>query len=314
MECKRMPKFFLIVGSLFFLAGCSLPVSPSSATNTPQANLVASQVALLLTPTQQDTAASSALTPVSGLPDTPTSAPGAPTLTPSPTVTASPTPQPTGTATSTTPPTQTPPMAPSPTSTPAPDDPKATLGTPTWSASFLNGKAFGLETAVDDSEFSFEVKNGALVMNGKKPDGYHAWRLALQKTQNFYIEASFAPQDCAGLDRYGLIFRTPDNNKGYFFGVSCDGQYSLRIWDGSTFSADLIRWAKSDAIHAGANQTNVLGVMGKDAKISLYANGHLLGELSDTTYTQGVFGCFIASTNTPNFTVQVNGLNYWKLP
>ena len=68
-------------------------------------------------------------------------------------------------------------------------------------------------------------------------------------------------------------------------------------------------------IKAGPNQTNRLGVLAKDDKISLYANGKLLGEATDSTFQNaGTYGLFIAGYKTINFSVACTELAYWDLP
>lgn len=308
MNLEKIKTSLLIFTLTLFLCGCNLPAANPPSSATTQANQVATQVALMLTPTI-----------ASGSPTNPVSSSLTATIAPSETaVPPSQTPLPTDTPTLTTTPTTT--FTPTltltntlqPTATPLPGDPKAGLGDPSWSSTFTNGKAFGLDSGpVDDPEYHFEVKNGAIMMIAKKPDGFHAWRLSIQNISNFYLEATFQTSDCSGLDRYGLMFRAPDTNTGYFFGVSCDGQFNLRNL-GSNFS-DIEKWTKSSDILAGPNQTNRLGVMAKDTKLSLYANGHLLGDFTDSSYASGVFGYFIASTNTVNFTVQSNSIQYWVI-
>ena len=60
------------------------------------------------------------------------------------------------------------------------------------------------------------------------------WRIAsTDAVVDAYIEATFKVEDCSGKDDYGIIFRVPTNsnyNRGYLFGISCDGHYVLRSW------------------------------------------------------------------------------------
>lgn len=308
MKLLKFTRALLTVILVASTSACTLSTERASGTATSQAYQVATQVALMLTSTVNSIALTPVITPGKGNLATSTTTPAlfvspSVTSTSAPTLTATPSPTPLATTT--------PSIQPSPTLNPT--DPSASLGKPTWTTNFTSGKAFGLTTPVDDPEYHFEVTNGAMEMIGKKPDGFHAWRLVFNTIQNFYLEAPFQTSTCSGLDRYGFIFRSPDNNTGYFYGVSCDGQYSLRILESSGFS-DLIKWTKSNDIHAGANQTNLLGVMAKDNIITLYANGHSLASITDSTFTKGVFGYFIASINTPNFTVLSNAISYWSIP
>jgi hypothetical protein len=99
---------------------------------------------------------------------------------------------------------------------------------------------------------------------------------------------------------------------GYLFGVTCDGQYSLRTWDGEEFT-QLISWTSSALVNTGIGKTNHLGFWAKGNRIILYVNGNKLTEIQDSTHTDGKFGVFIGSVETDNFTVEVDDISYWIL-
>ncbi len=289
-------KYLLSILLIFALAGCNFP-----AATTPELtpDLVASQVALQLT--QQATA-----TPQGG---TNATQPPAPTAQPAASATAS---QPTAAATAT--------LTPAPSSTPGPTattpstDPKASLGNPAWSDSFTNAKSWGLDTPYDDGNTHIEIKNNAMVLTSAAAIGWHGWRFSYLKPQDFYLEATITTGACSSSDLYGVVFRSPDQETGYWFGVTCDGRFNLRSGGVNDFT-DIAKYTASSAILSGANQTNRLGVYMKGSKISLYANGKPLGDFNDTTYTDaGVFGLFIAGYKTMNFSVQCTQIAYWNLP
>jgi hypothetical protein len=47
--------------------------------------------------------------------------------------------------------------------------------------------------------------------------------------------------------------------------------------------------------------------------LKLYANGTLLTELRDNSFSQGRFGLFVSSRNTSNFKAYVDRLSLWDL-
>ena len=158
----------------------------------------------------------------------------------------------------------------------------------------------------------FDVKDHFLVMTAFQADGRDSWMLTLPEPVNYYLEVTAIPQDCSGLYRYGVIFRT-DAEVGYLFGFSCDGQYSLRRWNGEDFKI-LVDWTSSPDIRAGADQTNRMGLMVQDDQFTLYANGNLLDDARDDSYSEGGLGLFVAAKDTENFKVQVSEVAYWELP
>jgi hypothetical protein len=77
---------------------------------------------------------------------------------------------------------------------------------------------------------------------------------------------------------------------------------------------NFIAWKTHAAINAGANKVNRLGVMMNGNKLSMYANGVLLGEVLDNTWLEGNFGIFAGAHESTKFTLKVDELDYWKLP
>ncbi|MHC1784528.1 MAG: hypothetical protein AB9891_17535 [Anaerolineaceae bacterium] len=201
-------------------------------------------------------------------------------------------------------------LEPSPTPTLPSTDPRNNLGEPTWREKFDRDKT-GFYT-FDDGHTNISLVYDFLKLTSINSNGWHGWSLGSPKPRNFYLEATFLPEACANRDRYGLVFRAPDYNTGYFFGVSCDGNYNLRVYD---HDGDLIEWTQDDAILAGSNQKNRLGVMAEDNRIQLFINGEMVKELTDSTYTDsGLIGVFIAAQSTPGFTVRVDEIAYWTRP
>lgn len=252
-----------------------------------------------------------------GAPKVFTTTPGLPTIQPTVTLTEAATatkPAPTVTATAV-PATATtnPTVTQGPTATLAAGDPRTTLGQPTWKDTMANGDNW--PTGADTAGFtSIDFQNGALLLTALKPkDG---WRISVSDSlTNFYLEETVNTGTCTGRDRYGLIFRVPvkeNPNRGYLAAFTCDGQYSFRKWDGpDNAMLALTFWKTNSVIKSGPNQVNRLGVMVKGSKMSLYANGVLLTEVSDPSYTAGFFGLFAGSIDSTKYTVSVDEVDYW---
>jgi hypothetical protein len=192
-------------------------------------------------------------------------------------------------------------------------DPRLYLGNPSFIDTFSSGANWAL---YEDDHVSFEVDDGQLVMTAFNPDFWEGWMLSWPVISDFYLEMIATPQKCAGSDRYGMMARAQKDDGeylGYFFGLTCDGRYSLRRWAGSSF-VTMVDWTESDYIRQGSNQGNRLGLMADGKKLSLYANGMLLKEISDDNHLSGKFGVSVGSVKTPDFTVLVDEVAYWELP
>jgi len=286
MRYQALSLFLIAV----LLAGCNLPTSPIDT--TPTVDPVATQISLLLTQMPTATAAATVQ----------------PTATTAPSATAEPTQAQ---------PTAQPPAAessPTPTATLSADSLRASLGAPVWTDSLETGKAF---YQYENDNTKVVMTGGALELTGITANGWMGWSLTFsQKPQNFYLDAVFTPQTCSGADVYGLVFRAPDTESGYFFGVTCDGRYNLRSRDFSDgTNVAVIELSQNAAIRSGSGQTNRLGVHAVGNKIGLYVNDTLLQEVTDSSYASaGNFGAFVAANNTANFMVKMEEISLWNLP
>jgi len=212
--------------------------------------------------------------------------------------------------------TSTPTLQPTVAYTPPTSDPTTKLGGADWSDSMDNGNYW--PTGADQyTDISFS--NGFMLLTGlSTTDG---WRMSYPELGNFYIETVFQVNDCSGADRYGIFARVPVLNspdRGYLFGFTCDGKYSLRRWNASVGTkgemVHLIDWKSSSAINTGPDQTNRMGVMAVGDRLILYANGQNLGEVKDSAFDNGYFGVFVGARETEDLTIRVDQIRVWENP
>jgi len=299
---KSGPQFAILVTLVSLGAGACALTQPPATSN---ADELATRVSGTLTaippaiplPTAIETAAPLATEP-------PAATEGPPT--PTETAAASATPLATLTPT--------PSLTPLATRTLPADDPRSTLGNPTWRDDFVTGANWPLG---EDDFTRAQVAESELVLTGiTTTDG---WRLTWPLVKDFYLEMTVETGTCAGSDRYGLIARVPDvdaANQGYLFGVTCDGRYSLRAWDGETETmSTLVPATASASIQAGSEQVNRIGLLASGDQLILYVNGVRLTELEDSRFSEeGSFGAFVGARQTSNFTIYVGEIAYWENP
>jgi hypothetical protein len=202
-----------------------------------------------------------------------------------------------------------------PTATASASDPRTKLGTPTWTDKMDKGDNW--PTGTDPAAFTeIAFNNGFMELTSlKNKDG---WRLSRESLGNAYLEMTVNSGTCLPADRYGVIVRVPnaaEANRGYLLGFTCDGKFAIRKWDGVANSmTTFVNWKANAAINAGADKTNRLGVMMQGNKLSLYANGVLLAEVPDNTWSQGVFGIFAGAQESASYKLKVDQVDYWTLP
>lgn len=293
---KKKLTLITIVVLALVVSGCNMPgyeeatdqADDSMATEIAKI-LTGTPVQILISPTAQDSEAEPTAIEETEPAATETLKPEAETSTPTPTST----------------PTIT------PTVTLSDTDPVLTLGNPDWVDTMDDGDnwptGFNQYTSID-------FDGGYLKLTAETDlDG---WRLSWPFLKDFYLEVKLQTPDCEGADHFGVMFRVPENtnaNKGYLFGITCDGKYSLRRWDSQTMHFP-INWTASDAIKTGGNVQNTLGIMAKGQNLTLYINGQKVKEITDNAYLEGSFGIFVGSDNLEDLTVWVDQVRYWENP
>ncbi len=283
---KRLVILSLICITL--LSACNLPVN-----NQTEPDLVASQVANLLTQTPLIDSPENRSTPV--ISETINSSEAEVVQTATPTATSTVTP--TATLTST------------PSGIPT--------GNATWSDPLDNGSRFGLdESGYDDGNTRIIIESGAMKITSLGAVGWRGWRLTSQTPNNYYMKVIYQTGNCSGSDQYGIIIQAPDYDSGYgyYFGLTCDGRYSIQKWDAGGLST-LEGWNQSPAILSGGNKTNTISILKQGNKYEYFINETSVANVEDSTFSNpGHFGPFISGLNTAEFSVRLEEISYWNLP
>lgn len=299
----------LIVFSFVILAlvvtSCNIPIVEDvidDITEDPD-DIMATEIAAVLTGTPID--------------DTPPPEEVTPTPEPTPTDTPepddTPTPEPTDTPTlaptPTPEPTDTPTLAPTPTLVET--DPTVNLGPADWT----DNMATGGNWATGFSPISM-IRFESGYLNLTSTSDLIGWRLSWPVLDDFYLESTVLSPNCSGWDEFGMVFRAPEGigaEKVYLFGITCNGRYSLRRWDGNTMHV-IINWTQNSNIQTGVNNVNRLGVMALGSNLGLYINGHLVNEALDNAYLSGQFGVFVGGHEVENIEVWMAQIRYWENP
>jgi hypothetical protein len=291
----------------FVLSGCNLPGFQSDAGLDPD-DAMATEIARILTGTPIQIEATATPADIDQ-PETPEETEEIQPTEPEEELPEPEEPVETEAPTATPEPTDTP--MPAPTATLVDTDPTRNLGDPDWVDNMNNGDNWptGL-----DKYTAIKFENGFMKLTvGTDVDG---WRVTWPTIGDFYLETTLQSPECEGNDHFGLIFRVPADSqagKGYLFGITCDGQYSLRRWDGSVMHS-LVSLTAHDAIEEGPDVVNKLGIMARGANLALYINGQKVREVSDSNYLEGRFGIFVGGINVEDLTVWVDQIRYWDEP
>jgi hypothetical protein len=201
-------------------------------------------------------------------------------------------------------------------------DPFAAYGNPTVSDPMTKGTVTNWaspgEPLPNTENIQLYLADDKIYVSGKKL-GWATWWFSWPTLDDFYLQMTADSGTCSGKDAYGVIFRGPPHKAGVSYGYvvafSCDGSYWIYRLDGVDpwRAVDLVTWTQSSSIKAGANQRNVVGVKAAGSKLSFYANGHLLTEVTDTKYTKGRFGVFVRPDVSLGYTYRPVKVEYWDL-
>ena len=278
----RLSLFFLI----FLLTGCNLP-----GNSAPTPDLVATQVARLLTEAPMDTESPATESPLVTATNTETSA--------EPTATHTTTATPTSTQTST--------------ATQDINDPALILGTPAWTQDFNAGSS---AWDFDSPQATFEVVNGALALTARNNPNWHSWYVSSPKLRNAYVEATIEFSACAGADRFGLAVRSSsDGQQFYFMGINCEGEWGFLRMAEDVDINQIRAFQPADPLSTGTNLPHRVGIWMEGSSFTFYIDGEEVGTATDDTLkSEGFTGFLIAYANTSGFTVRVDKLQYWKIP
>jgi heat shock protein HslJ/uncharacterized protein YraI len=190
-------------------------------------------------------------------------------------------------------------------------DPAVFLGTPDGVENFNNSSNW---SEFDNTCFTTQITGGQFVMTANGLPGVVCWEVSWPQMDNFYLETTLQmPQTCNAQDRFGFLFRAPDTQRGYLYGFTCDGEYTLTIWDGASTTV-LVPSTRSTAILNTPGAVNRMGLLTFGEDISLYANGVFLQTVSDFTYLDpGRFGYFVRAATENYFTVRYDQMRVWAL-
>jgi hypothetical protein len=146
----------------------------------------------------------------------------------------------------------------------------------------------------DDLSSRYAFEDGAYVIEVRDPETL-VWSLFNGTYGDVSISVDSDTDRLGPIAAAGLIFHYQDEDNFYLFSVSNDGYYALELLENDEWVV-LIEWTESDAITSGQNQIR-LDLQGD--RIGLYANGTLLEETRDPTFTSGEVGLAVSSFEQP---------------
>ncbi len=132
-------------------------------------------------------------------------------------------------------------------------------------------------------------------------DASTMWGVANRSFDNVAIEVDAIPVSGPDNNDYGVICREQGDGNGYYLLISGDGYYAIvkGTYGGYEW---LVDFTESDAIKQGYT-TNHIRAVCDGPNLSLYVNGQLVAEASDTEFSSGDIA--LTATSYENEPVEV---------
>ena len=194
---------------------------------------------------------------------------------------------------------------------PVEEDPALYLGEPDSIDTFDNATNW---TSFNNECFANDIDDGKFVMDAKGVPGIACWTFTWPEIADMYLQTEVInPANCQADDSYGMIFRSPDNLKGFLFGLTCDGRIGLLNWDGQK-ATTIIPWTSDSNIVTGAGAVNRIGVTALGNDFQIFANGYFIAEAQNFDYLNpGKLGYYVFASSDQGFTVKYDNLSIWLL-
>lgn len=205
------------------------------------------------------------------------------------------------------------------TGTPSADDPALRLGTPEDVDNFDDDDNWTTFPEGDNECFWSEISDGKFSITAEGRIGLSCWELSWPVVENFYLEFKVVmPETCAASehanDRFGMVFRAPENDKAYLYGITCGGMQTFTAWTGEE-TLQIVAPQRSSLIQTAPGSVNRVGILAEGTAFSFYINGAKVAEATDDTFTdEGKFGFYVNAASEDGFTVAFDALSRWDLP
>jgi hypothetical protein len=126
---------------------------------------------------------------------------------------------------------------------------------------------------------------------------------------NFSLDVDVTQLAGSPTSSFGILFRMMEPAQFYRFELLGDGHFLVERHDGADAWTRLSDgWVESDAINAGLNATNTMGVVAVGRNLTFFVNGQLLAELIDGHYGQGSIALDAGTFGQPGLQVVFDNL------
>lgn len=279
---RMINKYLVLFVLTLILVGCGTPQE-----DQPTEDLLATQVASILT----QTAMEETPPPTETMVPQPSATPLGPSETPteSPTITA----------------TRTPTMPPS--------DPAVLLGNPAWTYDF-NGSSSPWDYESDQA--IFETSNGSLNITAQANRNWHSWWVSSPTLRDAYVEMTMKMETCTGFDRFGFAVRaSSEGDQFYFLDLTCDKRWGFFRMAPDVEINEIRAYQEIEVSLNNWTEPHRVGIWMEGSDFRFYIDGEEIGVASDDTFlNEGYTGFMIAFAETPGYTVSVDQLQYWNIP
>ncbi len=174
-----------------------------------------------------------------------------------------------------------------------PEQPMTAEGSVLYSEDFSDTSS-GWDIA-DEGDYAVGYQNGRYEME-LRLDNYFVWSIAGENFQDAYITVEAEPMVLTGEGDYGVVCRYQDADNYYALEVSEDGFFTIWKRVAGEF-IPLVDWEESDILPLDGSMVTIQAACVGNS-LGLAADGVLLAEVQDNTFSEGDVGLIAGTWDT----------------
>jgi hypothetical protein len=179
---------------------------------------------------------------------------------------------------------------------------------PSYEENFSTSKNSFFGSYSDDISSNY-FENGKYRIRIFRMNNWSAY-YAISVPRDFILEVEATQVSGPDDNGYGVIFGYKDVDNYNYFLISGDGYYRIARLVNGVWSDDI--WMKSDAIHTGNNDTNLINITSHEGKILFYVNERYVDKYENYNSEIGMIGLMAETENTPGtITIDFDNLKVW---
>jgi hypothetical protein len=157
----------------------------------------------------------------------------------------------------------------------------------------------------------YGVVDGELEFGVDAPNSL-GWTTLPTVVPDYYVEVDTRFTGDVQEAEWGFLYRVQDNSNFFFYAINNLGMASVWRFEEGEWNL-LLPWAAYSFLESGEGAVNRLGLLARGDSYAFYANGFLLGQMTDDTFAGGGLALTVGTFADREVTVYFDELALWEL-